>query len=222
MFFKILREIGRPQWLDIIRVLKRSTGMSVAEIAQQLKMSYMGVKQHCVELEKKGYLDTWRRPKAVGRPEKAYRLTKKVDPIFPQIGNELTLDLLNAIQQTYGGNSAERLLFGFFTRKTQYYTSKVKGKSVVERSTSLAKLRDLEGYMSLVENDAKAGFRIVEYHSLFNDIAKAYPTVHRMEETMFSRVLVAPVRRAEERASGLARFTFYIDTLGKAAATVEH
>ena len=81
-FFKLLRDIARPQWLDIMRHLKRSSGLSVNELAGKLGMSYMGVKQHCVELEKRGYLDTWRRPKAIGRPEKVYRLTEKADPLF--------------------------------------------------------------------------------------------------------------------------------------------
>ena len=59
-FFKFLRDIARPQWLDIMKHLKQSSGLSVNELASKLEMSYMGVKQHCVELEKRGYLDTWR------------------------------------------------------------------------------------------------------------------------------------------------------------------
>ena len=77
MFLKTLRDIARPQVVAIFDAIKRSEGLSVAEIARELKMSYMGIKQHCLDLEKKGYLDTWRRPKEVGRPELAYRLTLK-------------------------------------------------------------------------------------------------------------------------------------------------
>jgi len=45
-------------------------------------MSYMGVKQHCVELEEEGYLDTWRRSKGIGRPEMIYRLTARSHELF--------------------------------------------------------------------------------------------------------------------------------------------
>ena len=65
----VLQDISRPQWYDIMRHLKQSQGLVVGELCEKLDMSYMGVKQHCVALEKLGYLDTWRRPKKVGRPE---------------------------------------------------------------------------------------------------------------------------------------------------------
>ena len=63
MFLKTLRDIARPQVVAIFDAIKRSDGLSVTEIARELKMSYMGIKQHCLDLEKKGYLDTWRRAK---------------------------------------------------------------------------------------------------------------------------------------------------------------
>ena len=80
---KLIREIGRSQRLDILTALKRRGGMSVKELAAQFKMSYMGIKEHCLELEKEGYLDTWRRPKPVGRPEMLYRLTAGRATCFP-------------------------------------------------------------------------------------------------------------------------------------------
>ena len=117
MFFKALRDIAKPQWFDIINCLKRSTGMSVAELSSALGMSYMGIKQHCVELDKRGYLDTWRRPKAVGRPEKVYRLTSKAEPLFPQVGNEFSIILLKKEQN---GKMADKLhSFPFFIRTPQ-------------------------------------------------------------------------------------------------------
>ncbi|MEM7396649.1 MAG: MarR family transcriptional regulator, partial [Verrucomicrobiota bacterium] len=67
MLLSELRKISRPHWLEILIHVKRSTGLSVSELAKALRMSYMGVKQHCQDLEKKGFLDTWRRPKEVGR-----------------------------------------------------------------------------------------------------------------------------------------------------------
>ena len=70
MSLALLRDLSRPKLLDIVMLLKRSPGLSVNEMSGALCMSYMGVKQNCVQLEKLGYLDTWLRPKkAGGRPE---------------------------------------------------------------------------------------------------------------------------------------------------------
>ena len=51
MFSQALRDIARPTYAEILEALKRSDGMAVSELAKQLQMSYMGVKQHCVNLE---------------------------------------------------------------------------------------------------------------------------------------------------------------------------
>ena len=127
MFLRIARDIAKPQTFAILDLLKRSTGLPVKELAKAMKMSYMGVKQHCTELEKKGFLDTWRRPGEVGRPEKLYRLTEKAAAFYPESGNELTLEILHSIQQIYGPSAPDKLLFNHFAKKTEAYLKKVKG-----------------------------------------------------------------------------------------------
>ena len=213
MFLKSVRDIAKPQHFAIIELLKRSTGMPVAELGRALKMSYMGVKQHCLDLEKKGWLDTWRRPVANGRPEKLYRLTSKAAALYPEAGNEMTLEILQSIHDIYGGSAPDKLLFSYFARKTEAYLKKVKGSSIAERATAFAKLRNLEGYCSGVDFDPEAGLKITEYHSPLKDIAAAFPSVKRMEEQMFNRVLMTTVQRQEERVSGLTKFVFLIPTL---------
>ena len=85
---KLIAEIGRSQRLQVLNKLKRTQGLAVKELSRKLKMSYMGVKQHCIELEKEGYLDTWRRPVPRGRPEMIYQLTRRAHELFPMTSNE--------------------------------------------------------------------------------------------------------------------------------------
>ena len=79
---RLLAEIGRTQRLEILNTLKRTRGLSVNELVEKMKMSYMGIKQHCLTLERDGYLDTWRRPQKMGRPEMVYRLTRRTHDLF--------------------------------------------------------------------------------------------------------------------------------------------
>jgi predicted ArsR family transcriptional regulator len=210
MFLKVARAIARPQTFAILDLLKRSAGLSVNEIAKSLKLSYMGVKQYCNELEKKGLLDTWRRPKDLGRPEKSYRLTEKSAMLYPEVGNELSLDILESAQQLYGTSAPDKLLFNYFAKKADFYQKKIKSGSLAERLVALAKLRDAEGYCAQIEQDASVGACLVEYHSPLRTIAQAFPSVHRMEEMVFSRVLGIPVTRSETSISGLVRIVFLI------------
>ncbi len=215
MFTKVLQDISRPQWFEIIRHLKQSQGLAVGELAEKLGMSYMGVKQHCVSLQKKGYLDTWRRAKAIGRPEKIYRLTDKADPIFPEGGNELTLGILEGVAKVYGPSAPDKLLFNYFQAKADAYLAKIKGDAVAEKATALAKLRFQEGYLSDCTYIRGEGLKISEFHHPLASVLAAYPSVVRMEEGMFERVLGTKVKREEEHAAGLTKTTFLIDSLGR-------
>ena len=54
---RLLRKLAKSQKYQILSEIKRSQGLSVSELCVRIKLSYMGVKQHCVSLEKDGYLD---------------------------------------------------------------------------------------------------------------------------------------------------------------------
>jgi len=175
-------------------------------------MSYMGIKKHCIALEKLGYLDTWRRPKQVGRPEKLYQLTEKASTLFPGIGDDVTMAMLDAAAHI-DPNAAEKMLYAYFQNVSVQYQKKVAGNSIIDRATSLAKLREAQGYFSHCEYDPTEGLRIVEHHNPLEPLFQKYPTVERMEEQVFERVLGSPVERTVQRASGLRLYRFDISTL---------
>src|SRR5499433_4278737 len=139
---KLLAEIGRTQRLEILNSLKRTKGMSVNELVEKMKMSYMGIKQHCLTLERDGYLDTWRRPQKMGRPEMVYRLTRRSHDLFPFDSNRFTLELLESVREIYGPNAPEKLLYSIFKKKTAALKAKAKGETVAERAKWLAHVRD--------------------------------------------------------------------------------
>lgn len=207
---RLLAEIGRTQRLEILNSLKRSKGMSVNELVVKLNMSYMGIKQHCTTLQRDGYLDTWRRPQKMGRPEMVYRLTPRTHDLFPADSNKLTIELLNSVRDIYGPNASEKLLYNVYERKTAELKKKVKGNSVAERAKWFARLRDNEGYMAQFVNDPKQGGpQILECHSPVMNLIDAYPIVARLEQDMFEAVLATRVRREEKRDSGQYECAFY-------------
>lgn len=205
---KLIAQIGKSQRLQVINKLKRTHGLSVSELAARLGMSYMGVKQHCVDLHKDGYLDTWRRPKPMGRPEMVYRLTKRAHELFPTASNSFTIELLESAKKLYGPSAADKLLFTVFQKKEERYIERVRGDTLPQRAKWLARLRDNEGFMSEIESED--GLRMVEHHSPILDLLQAFPIVARLEAEMIQRVLRVPVRREETTVSGLYCCTFHI------------
>ena len=191
-------------------LLKRSQGMPVAELAKAMNMSYMGVKQHCVQMEKLGYVDTWRHPSGAGRPLKLYRLTSKVMDLFPDIGRELSLDLLEMVGETYGSTAPEKLLLGFFSKKKEQYERRIRGESTGEKAAALAKIRFAEGYLSQCLYDPKEGLRIIEHHSLLQHLEESFPKVFHMEVQMFGELIGTRVTRTVSEASGLREYLFRV------------
>ncbi len=198
---RLISEIGRTQRLEIINSLKRTKGMSVNELVGRMNMSYMGIKQHCITLHRDGYLDTWRRPQKMGRPEMVYRLTRRSHDLFQADSHQFTLDLLKSAQEIYGPNAPEKLLYSIFKKKSAALKAKAKGDSVAERAKWLAHVRDGEGHM--------AGPRVVECHSPILNLLERYPIIGRFEQDMFETVLGTRVRREAIRNSGLYECAFH-------------
>lgn len=207
---RLLEEVGKSARLKVLNELKRTQGLAVSEIADRLKMSYMGVKDVCTDLARRGLLDTWREPQKLGRPRLHYRLTQRAHDLFPTASNAATIELLAAAVKLYGPTAAEKLLLVFFQQRTEGYMARVKGETLVDRVGAFAKMRDEEGYMSAVHVATGGGLQIVEYHSPIHDVLRAFPFVAKLESDLFQRVLRTPVMREEVTASALFCATFHL------------
>lgn len=206
---RLLQQIDRSARLRVINELKRTQGLGVSALAARLEMSYMGVKGVCLDLEKRGLLDTWRQPQKVGRPQMLYRLTERAHELFPSETNGFTLDLLEAAQRLYGVSAPEKLLLVMFQKQSEKYAARINGVSLEERVEQLTRVRDQEGCMAECVRDGTV-WRLIEYHSPILDVLKSFPVVSRFEVEMFQRLLGVPVRRELSTASGLFEATFFI------------
>lgn len=218
MFRSGFRDLVKPQWVATIGELKISGGLPVSELARRIDASYMAVKQYCEDLKKLGYLERSRIPRTeVGRPEIFYRLTTKADALFPDVGTTFTLDMLESVRSIFGDSAPERLLFQYFQHRLDEWLPKVsKAKSLVEKATLLAGLRETSGCFSLCKYDQDKGFRIEEYHHPLRRIYERYPRAVTMELRMIEQLLGTRVTRTEISGgkSGPARVDFEISTLG--------
>ncbi len=212
---RLIEQVGRSARLRVLNELKRTQGLCVKDLAARLGMSYMGIKGICLDLEKRGLLDTWRSPRGVGRPQMLYRLTERAHDLFPTTSNAMTIDVLTAAQKLFGAAAAEKLLLVAFQTKSGDYAARLKGDTLAERAAALARLRDHDGYMSAFGEGKDGPPLIVEHHSPILDLLREFPLIARLEAEMFQRLLGVPVRREEACAGGLFRATFI---LGEGAA----
>lgn len=205
---RLLSQIGRSQRLAVVNHLKRSAaGLTVAELAARLDMSYMGAKQHCIELERDGYLDTFRRHRGVGRPELIYRLTAKAQDLFPQADNRLSLSLLEQARKLFGSGAPEKMLYLHFQERAADYAGKLKPGSLPERAAALVKLREKEGHMAEFAANPP---RLIERHHPMLGLMDVYPQTADLERDLFQKLLGVPVRREVSRVGGNYECVFFL------------
>lgn len=206
---RLLRKIAKSQKYQILAEIKRSQGLSVADLCNKIDLSYMGIKQHCVSLEKDGYLDTWRRPKGMGRPEKAYRLTEQAQEFFPTFSTHFTLEILESVAQVYGEAAPEKILYRIYQNYVKNLKNQLTGSTSEEKARSLASLRAAEGYMSEVYLDPKSQkLQLIEYNSPLLAVADRFKFVYQLEQQMLEELLGVKVERELERVSGLYKSVF--------------
>jgi predicted ArsR family transcriptional regulator len=206
---KLLRKLAKSQKYLILAEIKRSQGLSVSQLCERINLSYMGVKQHCVALEKDGYLDTWRRPKGMGRPEKAYRLTPQAQEFFPSEHTNFTGEILKSLEQVYGPAAPEKILYQIYQNQTHKLRAKITGSSLEERARSFTALRDQDGYMSeYYFNPDIQRHQVIEYNSPVLVIADQFKILTNLENAMIENVLGVRVHREQERVSGLYKCQF--------------
>ncbi len=181
--------------------------MTVRELAGELGMSYMGAKQICLDLEKDGFLQTFRRHHGVGRPEILYSLTEKAQALFPQADNVVVLSLLDQARKLFGAGAPEKLLYLHYQKLTESYLARLGDISdPAERAGKLARIRDQEGYIANLLEDP---LRIVERHHPLQGVLDTYPEIVTLEKDMFQKVLRLSVTR-EQTGSGPAMQTVYV------------
>ncbi|MDR1191699.1 MAG: winged helix-turn-helix transcriptional regulator [Verrucomicrobiales bacterium] len=202
--------VNNPK-IQILTEIKRSQGLSVLELCHRIGLSYMGIKQHCIALEREGYLDTWRRPKGMGRPEKAYRLTQTAQEFFPSEYRNFTTEILDSVQEVYGPSAVGKILFNIYRNEADKLKTRIKGPGLEEKMRQLAALREERGYMSeFYFNRNRGRQEVIEYNSPILLCLDRFPILRDLEKQLFENILGVKIQRHEERVSGLYKCAFTV------------
>jgi predicted ArsR family transcriptional regulator len=210
---KLLEAVAQNTRFRLINLLKRTQGLTVQDMADRLDMSYMGVKESCQDLERRGLLDARREPKpkgTTGRPRLIYRLTPRAHDLFPTASNPVTLSILAAAKKLHGEAAPNKLLLVAWQDRAPRLAERITGVTLQERAAAFAKARDAEGHMAVFEEDPEGGGWIREHHCPFLDVLRVYPIVAKLETDLFTSVLGCAVQREEVESGGLLRVDFRV------------
>ncbi len=146
-------------------LLKREGAQSAQRLAVALGVSAMAVRQHLYALEGQKMVTFTELPRPRGRPEKQWQLTSGAASFFPDGHADLTVELIGAMGEAFGGSGLKQLLAVRARQQLDHYRTRLAPyKSLRRRLDRLAELRTQEGYMAEVLTEPDGTLLFVENH----------------------------------------------------------
>src|SRR5919112_6653537 len=198
----------------IVKLLKTEGPLGSAQLAERLGLTAMAVRLHLYALQEEGLVESEDRPVPVGRPAKFWRLTREADRHFPEAYAELSVALIEAMQETLGDDGVNRVLASRCARQKSDYAKRIRrGDPLDKKLEELARVRTEEGYMAEVRPEEESGgFLLVENHCPICAAANACQGFCSTELELFRSALGPGVKveRVEHIVSGDRRCAYRV------------
>ena len=179
----------------IVKLLKTEGPMDSANLAGRLGLTAMAVRQHLYELQREKLVTATERPAPLGRPAKYWQLTRDADRLFPDAYAELSVALIEAMQDALGPGGVNRVLESRASRQQADYQKRIpRSASLKDKVERLARIRTEEGYMAEVQADESGGYLLVENHCPICAAATACQGFCAAELDVFRAILGAGVQ----------------------------
>lgn len=193
--------------------LKTRGEQTAAQLAKKLGITQMGVRQHLAALSVEALVRYRDERRKVGRPARVWCLTEDAAERFPDSHAELTVDLIDAVRQTFGEEGLDKLVKARTRQQLHSYREGQPGAEapLQKRVAALAQLRKREGYMAEWSRDGD-GFLLIENHCPICAAASICQGLCREELQLFRRVLGPDVQveRSDHILSGARRCAYRI------------
>lgn len=182
----------------ILYLLKTQGPQSAAALGEQLQMTSMGARQHLTALEADGWVGFSDEARGRGRPIRLWHLTDQAWQRFPDTHSELTLQLIDDVQQLFGESGLEQLISRREQQMLSRYQAGLTQPALADRLAALKELRSREGYMADMSQEEDGSWLLWESHCPICAAARACRGFCRSELALF-RQLLAPAEVEREQ-----------------------
>lgn len=198
---------------QILYRLKTQGPQTATELAQQLQVSPMAIRQHLQTLRSDQLVIYEEERQPVGRPVKLWQLTDNGNKLFPDRHAELVVKLIEGVRQVHGERGMEALLAERTRSQIEAYSAQLANAPTwQEKVAILARLRSQEGYMAEVIEQSPNALLLVENHCSIRAAAQNCSRFCASEWEVF-RTLLEPevtVERVEHILGGDRRCAYLI------------
>lgn len=198
----------------LLHLLKMRGPQQAVDAGGVLGMTAEAARQQLVKLVSAGLVESFSQTRGVGRPAQLWQLTAKGHGRFPDGHGGLTVQLLDAVRETFGEQAIERLIGVREEQSRDVYRRELaKASDLPGRVELLAQIRSREGYMADFSARDDGSFLLVENHCPICAAATTCQGFCRSELQTFEQVLEARVERTEHLLQGARRCAYLITPL---------
>ena len=196
----------------IIQLLKIQGPQTAKELASELELTTMGVRQHLQALEDDGDVVFEDRKAVRGRPARYWFLTPQSQSHFSDRHEELTVQLIDSVRNVFGDDGLDQLIEHREQASLNLYLQTMADKADLRsKLIALAQLRSEEGYMATMMED-DGFYWLLENHCPICAAATQCLNFCRSELTLFQTLLedLATISREEHIIEGARRCAYKI------------
>lgn len=210
--------MSRPTVRDqIMTLLKLRGAQTAADLAEELGVSPMAIRQHLQSLKAEAWVSYREDRRPMGRPVKLWHLTEQARSRFPDSHSDLVLDLLRSTERVFGEEGVNRIIAERQERQVQNYRQQLAecgaGKDWKETAVAIAHFRHQEGYMAEVLTETEDSLLLVENHCPICVAAQSCHGLCRAELEVFQTLLGSEVtvERVEHILQGDRRCAYRVE-----------
>lgn len=204
----------KPKARDqILHLLKSAGPQESNDLAKELGISAMAVRQHLYGFQDRGWVEFEEQPKPMGRPAKVWKLTETAEQFFPDRHNDLLLNFITGIEETLGKDKLSLVLDHRAKQQVNDYRKQLGSASQLkEKVKRLAQLRSEEGYMAEFKEAETGELLLIENHCPICRAAQSCTGLCDSELKVFQKALGqgSIVERTEYLLSGERRCVYRI------------
>jgi len=202
-----------PSRPAILRLLKQQGPGDSEALAAQLGISAMAVRQHLYALRAQKLVTYREEQRPIGRPAKMWCLTPAAESHFPDAHAGFTVNLLHAVEQTFGEQGVKRVVLQCTQQQIGTYRTLIPARaSLQNRLKKLISLRNEEGYMAEVQRQPDGSFLLIENHCPICAAVTVCSKLCDAELEVFQAILGqdALIERTEHMLAGARRCVYRI------------
>ena len=203
---------------SVLEIIKREGSASIAELSEELRISYETVRQQILRIQSEGWIEARleRRQGAtgggVGRPTQRFFLTGAGEHLFPKHYDALSVELIDAVLRRQGIEGLRELLGDLADTRVRQWAPRLAGMSLEEKIEALKGIYLEDDPFMSVDSDSEGALRLVEHNCPFLNVAKERPALCSLTVAVLSRLLGYRVSREKRFQAGDGRCVFRLHT----------